>query len=168
MVIGKLLREKYQDKQTIGTFYLYDGEDIVFKCKTLELPWKNNAKRISCIPKGSYDCILVQNSPSFNYAHYNVQDVPGRAGVKIHAGNYYTNIKGCLLFGKAHVDINKDGYVDVTSTRETLNELIEKAGKRFTLSVENSKNVINEIDSNNNLDSSPSIIGNPWNTPVSE
>ena len=169
MVIGKLIRENYSDKQTTGTFYLYDGDKIIFTCKTLELPWLKNARRISCIPKGSYECVLVEKSSSFDYEHYDVRDVPNRAGVKIHAGNYYTQIKGCLLFGESLVDMNKDGYKDVTSTRDTLKKLIKLAGKKFTLSIADSKNLTtNESNSNNNLDSSPFIGSNTWVSTLSE
>lgn len=168
MVIGKLIRKEYLDKQTLGEFTLYDSDKIVFKCHTLELPWIKNERKISCIPVGEYECVLVDKSPSFNYKHYDVKEVPRRSGVKIHAGNYYTQIKGCLLFGKTLTDLNKDGYRDVTSTRETLEELIKHAGNKFTLSIKNSKALTNESNSNNNLDSSPLIVSNPWISTISE
>ena len=45
---------------------------------------------------------------------------PGRSGVCIHKGNYFTQILGCIIVGDSHTDINKDGYKDVTNSGKTL------------------------------------------------
>ena len=43
-----LLRTTTSDQGTEG-FLVTDG----FNCRTLELPWKNNKRSISCIPEGN-------------------------------------------------------------------------------------------------------------------
>ena len=43
-------KREYYLKYTLGNLY-YNDELI---CYTIELPWKNNQKSISCIPPGLY------------------------------------------------------------------------------------------------------------------
>lgn len=104
---------------------------MVFECKTLELPWKNNERRVSCIlpdPDDPSTKIYVlkrtNQSPSFKYPHLDILDTPDRTAVKIHAGNYHTQILGCVLVGESLVDMNNDGELDVTSSRKTLDKIM--------------------------------------------
>lgn len=77
-----------------------------FTCKTLELPWRNNMRGISCIPPGTYECEIV-NSPRFGKV-YTVNNVPSRSLIRFHGGNfggdtskgYVSHIEGCILLGK--------------------------------------------------------------------
>lgn len=145
MIIVRLIREEYTDKQVTGKLYVYDSDKITFTCFTLELPDLGNQRRISCIPEGSYECELVQPTPKFKYLHYDVKKVPMRDGIKIHAGNFHSEILGCLLPGNQLVDINKDGYKDVVNSKATLKELIKHAGNKFTLTISKSKYISQEI-----------------------
>lgn len=97
----------------------------VFKCDTLELPWYNNQNRISCIPKGVYKWKKVSKSDAIPYEHISILNVPGRAGVCIHAANYYTQILGCIVVGDKEVDINGDGQKDVTNSGSTFKALMK-------------------------------------------
>ena len=45
-----IIRDTFTDVSTLGQLFL-NGERF---CDTLELPWKNNQRRISCIPEGEY------------------------------------------------------------------------------------------------------------------
>lgn len=64
-------------------------------CSTIELPWKNNQSRISCIPEGKYK-LIKRYSPHFN-RHLEVMDVPGRQLILIHPANdASTELKGCI------------------------------------------------------------------------
>jgi hypothetical protein len=64
-------------------------------CATIELPWKNNSARISCIPEGRYR-LVKRYSPKFRN-HYLVNDVPYRQYILIHpANNAKTELKGCI------------------------------------------------------------------------
>lgn len=66
---------------------------------TLELPWRDNKRGISCIPAGEYICRRV-DSPRFGDT-FEVCDVPGRSAILFHAGNSaLKDTRGCILVGK--------------------------------------------------------------------
>ena len=68
---------------------------------TLELPWRNNKKCISCIPKGTYNYKFLKKTGTGKFKNvYHVQSVKGRTGILIHNGNYLRQILGCVLVGK--------------------------------------------------------------------
>ncbi len=54
-------------------------------CATIELPWKNNCARISCIPEGRYS-LSKRYSPHFK-SHFMLEDVPDRQYILIHSAN---------------------------------------------------------------------------------
>ncbi len=112
-----LNRFKSDQKQTLGEL-VFKGKVIA---KTLELPWKNNQRKISCIPLGTYRVVRRYTSKHGN--HFWLKDVPNRDYVLIHRGNYNFQIEGCILPGKDHIDINHDGYLDVTSSKDKMIEL---------------------------------------------
>lgn len=66
---------------------------------TLELPWKDNAPNISCIPTGKYFC-SAHNGPRYKDV-WVVKDVPKRSGILFHVGNTVKDIKGCILLGRS-------------------------------------------------------------------
>lgn len=79
-----------------------------FSCKTLELPWRDNQRQVSCIPAGEYD---VEMRLSNKYGRiYWVRKVPNRTYILIHSGNYAgdksknfkSHVMGCILLGKHH------------------------------------------------------------------
>jgi len=132
---GILDRQLYEDKQTLGVLQLLDDHGcIVFQAKTLELPWKNNKFQISCIPKGTYNVVPRRSAKYGN--HFHVTDVKNRTYILIHGGNYHFQIKGCILIGQGHKDINGDGYRDVTSSKYTLKLLKKIAPKGFKLKIQ--------------------------------
>lgn len=65
---------------------------------TLERPWMNNQKDVSCIPAGEYVC-KPHESPRFGFC-YQVQDVPGRTDILFHKGNWLKETLGCVLVGR--------------------------------------------------------------------
>jgi hypothetical protein len=121
----EITRQPSDAKQTLGEAVVLKDGKSVFSCKTLELPWLNNLSQKSCIPKGQYR-VRKRRSPKYG-DHFHIQDVLGREFILIHQGNYHTQILGCILVGQAHVDINGDGYRDVTNsvvTMKALNKLL--------------------------------------------
>ena len=117
-------RTSYGDKQTIGKLYLLDNlNQILEEFWSLELPNKNNKKRVSCIPEGKYSGVK-HNSPKHGESIW-IQDVPNRSEILIHKGNYYTDILGCILIGSDLADINKDGLLDVTNSKNSVRRLME-------------------------------------------
>lgn len=76
---------------TSGTIW-YSGQKI---CKSIELPWRNNQRGISCIPEGRY--LLRTKIHPVKGKQLEVCDVPGREGILIHAANRAVDeLKGCI------------------------------------------------------------------------
>lgn len=115
----KINRIKEDDFQTIGELQVDNG----FTCKTLELPWRDNQRRISRIPEGNYIAI-PHISPRFGNSIW-IQNVPNRSEILIHLGNYHRDTLGCILVGKDFYDIDNDGHVDVTMSRVTMEDLYD-------------------------------------------
>lgn len=64
-------------------------------CNTIELPWKNNEKRVSCIPEGRY-FIRKRYSQKFKW-HLEVVDVKNRSYILFHpANNALQELNGCI------------------------------------------------------------------------
>jgi hypothetical protein len=79
-----------------------------FMCRTLELPWRDNKRSISCIPAGQY-IVRIRQSPKYGRIYW-VTNVPDRTWILIHSGNvagdrakgFRTHVQGCILLGKKH------------------------------------------------------------------
>ena len=92
-----IIRDTFTENSVIGKLYC-NGE---FISHTLELPWNNNKKRVSCIPKGDYKCRvrLARESGSRDYVHLLVENVDSRSHILFHRGNVPSDSKGCILTG---------------------------------------------------------------------
>ncbi|MUP44890.1 hypothetical protein E0K83_03910 [Gramella sp. BOM4] len=101
----------------------------------MELPWKRNLRNVSCIPVGKYR-VIKHVSPTFGRCFW-VKDVPDRAEVLIHAGNFYTNTRGCILPGLDLGDINADGKKDVKDSKKALSKLLALLPDEFELEIIN-------------------------------
>ena len=88
---------------------------------SLERAWKDNQKRISCIPEGTYKVVL-EYSNRFKKKLWEIKGVPNRSECKFHSANYWYQLNGCIALGRKRLDINSDGYADVTSSRVVMNE----------------------------------------------
>lgn len=117
-----LHRYNYTDSYTQGVL-MCEG---VWICDTLELPWKDNHQRISCIPVGMYD---VQKRLSEKFGEVvRVLNVTGREGILIHAGNKVSDVQGCILPGIKSNDI-------VISSRIHLRKILELVKNKAVLEV---------------------------------
>lgn len=110
------------NKSTVGRLSLGD-----FICTTLELPWKANKRFISCIPAGTYE-IFMRNSPK-NGLVLQLKNVPSRSFIQVHAGNFTSQIEGCILTGESIVNMDGDGIPDVSNSRNTLTDLLYEFSK---------------------------------------
>src|ERR1051325_6395805 len=86
---------------TLARTYLSDGTngDLLLNgekvCSTIELPWKNNKSRISCIPEGTFE-LKKRYTPKFG-KHFIVVNVPRRNCILIHPANDASKeLKGCI------------------------------------------------------------------------
>jgi hypothetical protein len=125
-----IIRRAYREDATLGQAELKMPAQNYTFC-TLELPWKNNERRISCIPEGKYKA-KPHISPKFGRCFW-IQDVPGRSEILIHPGNFTSQILGCILPGTAHKDINGDKIPDVVSSKVVMEKLLTYITKDFEL-----------------------------------
>lgn len=88
-----ITRDAYNKTETFGKLFI----NGLYVCETLELPWLNNQRRISCIPKGVYK-VVPRSSPKYK-EHLYVTNVPGRDLILIHPGNKAQDTNGCILPG---------------------------------------------------------------------
>ena len=64
-------------------------------CNTIELPWKKNENKISCIPEGNY-FINKRYSKKFQW-HLEVKNIPNRSLILFHsANNALQELNGCI------------------------------------------------------------------------
>ncbi len=93
-----ILRDTFTDESTLGELFL-NGERF---CDTLELPYRDNQRSISCIPIGEYKVRLrvARESATRDYLHLLVQEVPNRSYILFHRGNTAKDTRGCVLVGQ--------------------------------------------------------------------
>lgn len=139
-----ILFREYYDKQTCGTLTVYDedtGEEV-FKCRTLELPDRDNQRNVSCIPEGFYD-VVPRTSPKYSN-HFIVKDVPNRTYILFHPANFVGSVnprtgspdlRGCIAVGKKFGDITNDGIPELLQSKAAMKELLKAAPNGFVLEI---------------------------------
>ena len=92
-----LIRDTFTEESTLGELFI-NGERI---CDTLENPWLDNQRNISCIPEGEYPVRirLPRESATRDYMHLLVKDVKDRDYILFHIGNTAKDTSGCILVG---------------------------------------------------------------------
>lgn len=129
-----ILRSNFKD-QTLGNLLVIEDTDVLFQCKTLELPDLNNQTGVSCIPEGIYT-VIKHTAPSFGACFW-VQNVPNRKEILIHPANWKSQLRGCIAPGDAHIDINGDKLKDVTNSGKTMERLLKILPNTFQLVIRN-------------------------------
>nr|WP_321513145.1 DUF5675 family protein [uncultured Pseudodesulfovibrio sp.] len=129
---AELIRDVMDERVSMGKLFLYDEEGrVVLRHETLENPWLDNARNISCIPAGEYVCRRVI-SPKYGET-FEITFVPGRTHILFHWGNYPDNTEGCVLLGSSRaVDVpavwsSKAAHAEFMETTRDVEE--------FTLSI---------------------------------
>ena len=81
--------------------YFPDGTNGKLECEgkliayTIELPWKNNERRVSCIPEGKY-FVRKCYSQKFKW-HLEIEDVSNRSLILFHPANSaLQELNGCI------------------------------------------------------------------------
>ena len=136
----KLIRT-YFPEGTNGILLL-DGAVI---CSTIELPWKNNQSRISCIPEGEYP-LIKRYSPHLKW-HLEVKDVPARQFILIHPANdAITELKGCIAPVSVLTGIGKGNFSRLAFKKITsrLFPLLENGSEIF-LTIKNNEHETNNL-----------------------
>lgn len=130
------IKRTYKETSTLGKACVIDEKgDPIFDFVTLELPWKNNERKVSCIPEGEYLVHKLYPNAKRKYQYFHVQNVPGRDSILFHPGNYTRQILGCILPGETHVDLDNDHIIDITNTTATLKMLTAILPDKFKLTI---------------------------------
>jgi hypothetical protein len=128
-----IIRDTFTEKSTIGKLFI-NGEEF---CDTLELAWRDNQRRISCIPAGEYKARirLPRESATRDYIHLLIEDVPDRSYILFHRGNTAKDSRGCVLVGQSR----KQDYVGNSRLAMDLlmKEIINLGGKNIKLIIKN-------------------------------
>jgi len=128
-----LIRKTFTDKSTLGELFL-NGERM---CDTLENPWINNERNISCIPEGEYPVRLrlPRESGTRDYLHLLVQEVPNRDWILFHRGNFPKDTSGCILVG---LGSKQDAVNNSTLAMDLLiKEIVNLGGENINLIIKN-------------------------------
>ena len=128
-----IIRDTFTENSTIGELFL-NGERMA---DTLELPYKDNQRSISCIPEGEYKVRLrlARESATRDYLHLLVQDVPNRDWILFHRGNSAKDTSGCILVGLG----SKHNFVGNSTLAMDLlmKEIINLGGTNINLIIKN-------------------------------
>ena len=124
-----VLYRTYHENGTNGEIYV----DGVFICHSIELPWKDNKRGISCIPEGSYT-LLTRYSQQFGW-HLWVMDVPGRSMILIHPANDAAKeLRGCIAPVSKVTGVGKGSYSRLAMMQ--LRKLVEESDdEEITLTI---------------------------------
>lgn len=126
-----LNRDKEQTVETKGV--------LMVPVKTLELPWLGNKNQISCIPPGIYPWRKVVATSKIPYPHIEIQNVPGRSGIKVHSANFAAGkkvqLKGCVSVGESYADLDGDKIDDITNSKKTFEALMAMLPQSGTIEI---------------------------------
>ena len=128
-----LIRDTFTKESTIGKLFI-NGESF---CDTLENPYINNERNISCIPEGQYKVRLrlARESATRDYLHLLVQDVPNRDFILVHIGNYPSQTQGCILVGNGRQqDVVENSRLAMDLV---IKEIVNLGGENINLIIKN-------------------------------
>lgn len=111
MIYGKVIRQR-------STLYGTPGNLVLpfFACDTLELPWADNRRGMSCICADIYRG-RVWFSPTFKRNVIRFEDKNGRRDVLIHNANFAATVEDTDNDGKEGADLDGDGIAEVFQLR---------------------------------------------------
>lgn len=136
----RLVRTMMGDEHTEGV--LFTDQNMFY---TIEQPWRNNQKRISCVPLGTYKLTafvrpsgehawILENKGTdvYKFPEHVPEGAHGRTLILIHAGNIVEHTVGCILPGtKVGVLSGKYGKIQravlgSTTAMEMLNKELDR------------------------------------------
>ena len=110
--------------RVLSALHVYDGLTEQARFAVLELTWKDNAKKVSCIPAGHY-VIMPEHHEKFGDCFRITSEIPGRSGVLLHIGNFPKNTEGCLLIGMGFSDLDADGLFEANRSTQAMSYLFQ-------------------------------------------
>ena len=121
-----VVERMYYPNGTNGSLFINDK----FICYTIELPWKENEPRNSCIPEGCY-AIQKRSSPKFGQ-HFLITNVPNRSLILIHPDKHEkTELQGCIapvtiLTGEGRGELSRKAF---TKLKTLVNDKLDRDQK---------------------------------------
>lgn len=124
------LTRTYYPGHTFGTLVI-GGETF----HTIERPWLDNQRNVSCVPAGSYRAIFLPRSASGKYRRvWHLKPVDDRTGILVHNGNLVRHTKGCLILGNSKGTLA--GQPAVLSSKPAMRRLLNLIGQNeFNLEI---------------------------------
>ena len=98
-------------------------------CVTMERPWLDNKRNVSCIPPGEYKCVPHTGTKFKNV--WRLENVPDRSAILIHAANYVHEIEGCIAVGMGY------WMEGVSASQRAMQLLKERLPAEFMLEILN-------------------------------
>jgi len=98
MITATLTRQKDDGQCTLGTLVFSTGQTF----KTIERPWLNNQRQVSCIPPGTYTCVPHGWEPNATVREkkaYLLLGTEPRTAILIHPANWAAQLMGCIAPG---------------------------------------------------------------------
>lgn len=124
------------DQGTFGVLTIDD--DPLPTCFTCERPWKNNQRKISCIPAGTYQCIAFKSPKHGNV--WLLKNVSDRDMIEIHAANRPSELEGCLAPGRSFTTFHDipggKSEPGVAQSKLTMELLRARLPDKFTLTIQ--------------------------------
>lgn len=117
-----ILMRTYHPQGTNGALYSPNG----LICNTIELPWCDNKRNVSCIPEGRYE--LAPRETITHGKHLLVKNVPDRSYILLHsANNALLQLRGCIA------PVSRfEGAGKGSESREALAKLVTLTYAAFT------------------------------------
>jgi hypothetical protein len=113
MKLHLIRRERTAD----GVFGVLTGAGLTLH--TMEEDWRNNDRRISCIPVGTYPLrrtIYYRHG----YETFEVAQVPNRSRILVHPANTEEDVEGCIGVGL------RRGFLEVAKDEDTGERRVKK------------------------------------------
>ena len=105
-----LVIETTHNYQNANSVNIYVGQKTF---EGIELPYRNNEKNVSSIPRGTYAWQKIKRSSNGKNAIW-IRDVPNRSEILIHQGTKPIHSKGCILlpnYEEFHEYIENKGLI---------------------------------------------------------
>lgn len=94
------MKTRYCDLEIVREYYPNGTTGKIFTggyriADTIELPWRDNLRNVSCIPEGVYNVIMYPSSK--HGMRPLIEHVQGRSGILLHPANWaLKELRGCI------------------------------------------------------------------------
>lgn len=130
-----VIERSYFDFATFSTL-TYEGLEWV----GIEKPWKDNQRRISCIPEGKYTARRFKSPTPGRGTVWQLENVPGRDYIQIHKGNWTDDVIGCIAIGKHFGSLQRTPHMPyewaIVNSGDAFRELMDATSDLEQLDIE--------------------------------